>query len=168
MNHIYRLCWNRSSGQWVPASELASRAAPFLALRKRAVGHRALMLSVFTASLCAAGMAYAGTGAVGGQITSGSGQIQQVGNTTTIRQDSSTLTLNWQSFNIAPNQSVDFLQPSAISATSSPNEFSCGVPLKSISPSTTPRNTAAGSKTSCAKQKIRPASRIGFSLSGFN
>ena len=58
-------------------------------------------------------MAYAGTGAVGGQITSGSGQIQQVGNTTTIRQDSPTLTLNWQSFNIAPNQSVDFLQPSS-------------------------------------------------------
>ena len=58
-------------------------------------------------------MAYAGTGAVGGLITAGSGQIQQVGNTTTIRQDSPTLTLNWQSFNIAPNQSVDFLQPSS-------------------------------------------------------
>ncbi len=71
------------------------------------------MLSVFAASLCAAGIAYAGTGAVGGQITSGSGQIQQVGNTTTIRQDTPTLTLNWQSFNIAPNQSVDFLQPSS-------------------------------------------------------
>ena len=111
MNHIYRLCWNRASEQWVPASELATRAAPVQVSRKRTVGRRALMLSVLTASLCAAGVAYAGNGPMGGQIMSGSGQIQQVGNTTTIRQDSSTLTLNWQSFNIASNQTVDFLQP---------------------------------------------------------
>ncbi|GLQ45809.1 hypothetical protein GCM10007862_08600 [Dyella lipolytica] len=113
MNHIYRLCWSRANGQWVPTSELANRSAPIVASRKRMIGHRALMLSVLAASLCAAGMAYAGNGPSGGQITSGSGQIQQVGNTTTIRQNSSTLTLNWQSFNIAPNQTVDFLQPSS-------------------------------------------------------
>ncbi|GLQ99726.1 YDG domain-containing protein [Dyella mobilis] len=70
-----------------------------------------LVLSVLAASLCAAGAAYAGNGPVGGQIVGGSGQIRQVGNTTTIVQTSPTLSLNWQSFNIAPNQTVDFLQP---------------------------------------------------------
>ncbi|RUL65924.1 filamentous hemagglutinin N-terminal domain-containing protein [Dyella dinghuensis] len=115
MNRIYRLCWNRASEQWVPASELADSAAPAPLSRKRIVGHRAVMLSVLAASLLAAGAAYAGGGPIGGQITSGSGQIQQVGNTTIIQQNSQTLTLNWQSFNIGANQTVDFQQPGSSS-----------------------------------------------------
>jgi trimeric autotransporter adhesin len=70
-----------------------------------------LVLSALAASICAASVAYAGNGLVGGQVVSGSGQIQQVGNTTTIVQNSPTLSLNWQSFNIAQNQTVDFQQP---------------------------------------------------------
>lgn len=69
------------------------------------------MLSALAASLCAAGVAYAGNGPTGGQVVSGSGQIRQVGNTTTIVQTSPTLSLNWQSFNIAPDQTVNFQQP---------------------------------------------------------
>jgi filamentous hemagglutinin family protein len=115
MNRIYRLCWNRASQQWVPASELAHSAAPAPLSRKRIVGHRAVMLSVLAASLLAAGAAYAGGGPIGGQITSGSGQIQQIGNTTVIHQNSQTLTLNWQSFDIGANQTVDFLQPGSSS-----------------------------------------------------
>jgi filamentous hemagglutinin family protein len=79
------------------------------------VGHRAVMLSVLAASLLAAGAAYAGGGPIGGQITSGAGQIQQLGNTTVIQQNSQTLTLNWQSFNIGANQTVDFVQPGSSS-----------------------------------------------------
>ena len=70
------------------------------------------MLSVLAASLSAAGVVYAG-GPSGGQIVGGSGQIQQTGAITTIRQNSPTLMLNWQSFNIAPNETVDFVQPSS-------------------------------------------------------
>jgi trimeric autotransporter adhesin len=111
MNRIYRLCWNRASKQWVAASELASSAAPANLSRKRTVGHHMMMLSVMAASLCAAGLSHAGNGPAGGQIVGGSGQIQQVGNTTTIVQNSPTLSLNWQSFNIGQNQTVDFQQP---------------------------------------------------------
>ena len=71
------------------------------------------MLSVLAASLCVAGIAHAGNGMVGGQVVAGSGQIQQIGTTTIIHQNSATLTLNWQSFDIAPNQTVDFVQPGA-------------------------------------------------------
>jgi filamentous hemagglutinin family protein len=111
MNRIYRLCWNRANKQWVAASELASSATPVGVSRTRVLGHRSVMLSVMAASLFAAGMAHAGSGPMGGQIIGGSGQIQQVGNTTTIVQNSPTLNLNWQSFNIASNQTVNFLQP---------------------------------------------------------
>ena len=115
MNHIYRLCWNRTSAQWIVASELAKNDARAPMSRKRTIGQRGLMLSVLAASLFAASVVYAGGGPLGGQITSGSGQIQQLGNTTIIQQSSPTLTLNWQSFNIAPNQTVDFVQPGSSS-----------------------------------------------------
>ena len=114
MNHIYRLCWNRASAQWVVASELAKNDASRL-LRKRTSDQRGWMLSVLAASLLVASVSYAGGGPLGGQITSGSGQIQQLGSTTIIQQSSPTLTLNWQSFNIAANQTVDFVQPGSSS-----------------------------------------------------
>jgi len=50
---------------------------------------------------------------VGGQVVSGSASIAQSGNTTTIRQSSPDLVLNWQSFSIGSQETVDFLQPSA-------------------------------------------------------
>jgi filamentous hemagglutinin family protein len=112
MNRIYRLCWNRSLSQWVPASELAQRSRPGNGPRKSAgAGQRVLSLSLLAMSLGVATSAYAGNTPTGGQIVSGAGQIQQVGNVTTIRQDSSTLMLNWQSFNVGAGQTVDFVQP---------------------------------------------------------
>ncbi|GGA02689.1 YDG domain-containing protein [Dyella caseinilytica] len=112
MNHIYRLCWNRSLSQWVPASELAHTTQVGGGSRKRSVtGQRSMALSLLAMSLSMAGLAHAGAAPTGGQIVSGSGQIQQVGHVTTIRQDSSTLMLNWQSFNVGSDQTVDFLQP---------------------------------------------------------
>lgn len=48
---------------------------------------------------------------VGGQISSGSGQITQNGGTTTIEQQSNRLAINWDSFNILNNESVRFNQP---------------------------------------------------------
>ncbi len=51
---------------------------------------------------------------VGGQVASGAGSISQSGSNTNIQQSSQNLSLNWQSFNIAPQETVNFLQPSAI------------------------------------------------------
>jgi filamentous hemagglutinin family protein len=50
---------------------------------------------------------------VGGQVVSGSGSISRSGATTTIGQVSPTLSLNWQGFNIAPGETVNFVQPSS-------------------------------------------------------
>ena len=115
MNHIYRLCWNRSLSQWVPASELAhtTQVRGGGSRKRGTAGQRVMALSLLAMSLSMAGLAHAGTAPTGGQIVSGSAQIQQLGNTTTIRQNSQTLSLNWQSFNIAPDQTVDFLQPNS-------------------------------------------------------
>ncbi len=47
----------------------------------------------------------------GGQISAGSGQITQSGSKTTINQGSQNLAVNWQSFGIASNERVNFVQP---------------------------------------------------------
>ena len=113
MNRIYRLCWHRATAQWVPASEFALSTAPGGPRRTSPASHRILILSALTLALSTTGLAW---GAVtGGQITAGSGNVSQTGATTTVKQNSQTLSLNWQSFNIAPNETVNFVQPGSSS-----------------------------------------------------
>ena len=50
---------------------------------------------------------------LGGQVTSGSGNISHSGATTSITQNSQNLSINWDSFNVAASETVNFIQPSA-------------------------------------------------------
>jgi len=47
----------------------------------------------------------------GGVVTSGSANISQVGNTTNITQNTGKVSINWNKFNIASNETVNFKQP---------------------------------------------------------
>ena len=53
--------------------------------------------------------------AEGGQVIHGQGEISRNGNATSVNQQSNALILNWANFNIAPNERVQFLQPSSSS-----------------------------------------------------
>lgn len=53
----------------------------------------------------------------GGTVTSGSATINQNGSVTTINQSTQKASINWNSFNIAPSETVNFVQPSAQSVT---------------------------------------------------
>ena len=116
MNGIFRVCWNRTLARWVVTSELARRVT-----RGRngssycsAAGlPRAFLFGVFGLSLGASTATWAGP--TGGQVTSGSGQITQSSNTTTIQQASQSLSLNWQSFDVGSQETVNFVQPNASS-----------------------------------------------------
>ncbi|HTO58332.1 MAG TPA: filamentous hemagglutinin N-terminal domain-containing protein, partial [Pseudomonadales bacterium] len=59
------------------------------------------------------GATAADAGPNGGQVTAGTGTIEQAGSTTTIDQSSNKLAINWQSFDIGAGESVRFNQPSA-------------------------------------------------------
>jgi filamentous hemagglutinin family protein len=61
-------------------------------------------------SIVFSGEALAG-GPTGGVVVGGSGSITQSGNSTVINQVSQKLALNWQTFNLAANESVLFNQP---------------------------------------------------------
>jgi filamentous hemagglutinin family protein len=100
MNRIFRLVWNESLNAYVPAAETARGRGKS--------SHRKLLAAALSLS---AGIAQAGP--TGGQVTGGSGTITQGGSTTTISQSSQNLFLNWQTFNIAPQETVDFVQPNA-------------------------------------------------------
>ena len=134
MNRIYRLVWSRVTNTWVAVSENTRRRGK--SGRGRVVGRKAIVAAL---SLAWAPLAYAGqiveskqpaisarnlrpcippgcqrsTQPVGGQVVSGMASITESGDTTTVRQSSPDLVLNWQSFNIGSQDTVDFLQPSA-------------------------------------------------------
>src|SRR5579859_3535662 len=81
---------------------------------------RGLKAAVRAASLLA-GMTCLATSAFanpqGGQVVGGQGNITAPNsNLTLINQASSKLIINWSSFNIGANQTVQFLQPSASAA----------------------------------------------------
>ncbi|MBN3853323.1 filamentous hemagglutinin N-terminal domain-containing protein [Paraburkholderia sp. Ac-20340] len=115
MNHIYRLCWNRSLSQWVVVSEIAGRCAGRGAARSRGGVRTVIALLVAGAlALCTAAV-YAAGGPSGGQVVAGVGTITQAGSTTTIQQGSPTLQLSWQSFNVGAGQTVNFVQPGSSS-----------------------------------------------------
>ena len=68
----------------------------------------------FAAALLIGPVALSGVvaaGPTGGQVTTGSGQITQSGTTTTIKQNTPALGLDWLSFNVAANETVNFVQP---------------------------------------------------------
>lgn len=100
MNRIYRLVWNQLLNAWVAVAETARG-------RGKGPGRK---LVVAALSLTAA---LAQAAPDGGQVVSGAGSIAQSGSTTTVTQSSQNLSLNWKSFNIAPQETVNFVQPSA-------------------------------------------------------
>jgi len=53
----------------------------------------------------------------GGQVTSGQASIHSAESLTTINQSTANATIDWQSFNIGQNETVNFIQPNASSTT---------------------------------------------------
>jgi filamentous hemagglutinin family protein len=102
LNHVFRLIWSHALNRWIPVAETMCGKG-----RRSTRPLIAASLSL-TASVVAAGP-------LGGQVITGTGTITQSGATTTILQASQTLSLNWKSFNIAPQETVDFVQPSVTS-----------------------------------------------------
>lgn len=102
MNHIYRLVFEAATGQWKAVGEC---------VRGRGKAGRVCDGRVLAALVLVAGSALAAP--QGGGVSAGSGSISVNGATTTITQTSPKLSLNWQSFSVGTNETVNFQQPSA-------------------------------------------------------
>jgi filamentous hemagglutinin family protein len=108
VNRIYRLVWSRGRSAWVAVAETSRRRG-----KSGRTSSASSAVQALAAALSLALMPLAHASPTNGQVVSGKGSISQSGETTTIRQSSQNLSINWQSFNIAPLETVDFLQPDA-------------------------------------------------------
>ena len=132
MNRIYRLVWNRRLGVLQVTSELTRSRTKGGRIAKGGM-HRAAWLAGVPLSLplmalaatpstsinttkvalTAAAPVAANALPTGGQVTSGSGYLAQRGDTLTITQQSQNLSVDWLTFNIGRQSTVDFVQPDA-------------------------------------------------------
>ena len=100
MNNVYRIVWNQVLSAWVAVAESA---------KGRGKGSsRKLVAAALSLST-----SFALAAPAGGEVVSGTGNIAHAGNTTTITQSTQNLSLNWKSFNIGTQETVNFVQPSA-------------------------------------------------------
>jgi filamentous hemagglutinin family protein len=106
LNHVYRIVWSQVLDAWVAVAEITRARG-----KTAKTSHRRLTSVV--AALLSLSASLAQGAPAGGQIASGSGSISQAGATTTVRQGSLKLSVNWASFNVAPQEAVNFVQPSA-------------------------------------------------------
>jgi trimeric autotransporter adhesin len=132
MNRIYRLVWSQVNRAWVPVAETAKGRGKSGRARSTSIASRNVLATAI--SLALGSVAHAspptatcvsptcGTSALsvaslplGAQVLSGSARITQSGSTTDIRQSSPDVSIDWLSFNVGSQATVDFIQPSASS-----------------------------------------------------
>ena len=104
MNRTYRLVWNSTLSAFIAVAENAKG-------RGKSGSARKLIAAALSLASAAFIVPEAMAGPTGGQISAGAGSIAQSGNTTTIIQSTQNLAINWQSFGISGNETVNFSQP---------------------------------------------------------
>jgi len=109
LNHIFRLVWSDVLNAWIAVAENTKGRG------KGKNSRHKLVAAALSLTAVAFALPEALAGPTGAQVNSGSATINQSGNTTTINQSSNNLSLNWNNFNIAPQETVNFVQPSASS-----------------------------------------------------
>ena len=133
MNHCYRIVWSESRSAWMVVSETARSSgkdggtkcdsSTSVIARSEATRRSQSPVPIFkTLALCLA-LAFAAPISAwanppaanalptGGQVAAGQAGISQSGAQMTVQQASQRAVINWQSFNIGQNASVQFVQP---------------------------------------------------------
>lgn len=116
MNRSYRSLWNDSTGTFVAVLENASSAGKKTSSGVHAAGIGAqFALQALAVSVMLAFTGHALAQPAGGVVAAGAASISTGAGNTTINQSSQNAVINWQSFNIAAGQSVQFVQPGSSS-----------------------------------------------------
>jgi filamentous hemagglutinin family protein len=97
---ILRVAWSEATSARIAVTEITR-------------DHGKVSHCTFVAAALSLGAIAACAEPRGGQVTAGAGNISQSGVTTTITQSSPSLSVDWQTFDIAAAETVNFVQPSA-------------------------------------------------------
>jgi filamentous hemagglutinin family protein len=111
MNRVFRIVWNASLGVWQAVGEIGKGAGKGTSDQRKKRHASALAGAVFLLSP----HVYSASLPSDGVVTSGSGAISQQGNTLNITQNSNKMVIDWQSFSVGKDNTVNFIQPSASS-----------------------------------------------------
>lgn len=117
MNRIYRSIWNARTATFVAVSENAKSSGKKTLSRLSAPVNKmgAFVIKALSASV----MLICGVNVYalpsGGVVASGGATINSGAASTTITQSTPNAVINWQSFNVAAGQTVQFVQPNAAS-----------------------------------------------------
>jgi filamentous hemagglutinin family protein len=114
MNSSYRSLWNDSTGTFVAVPENASSAGKKTSsgVNATGVGTRFALQALAVSVMLTFG-ANALAQPTGGMVAAGAATISSGATSTTINQSTQNAVINWQSFNIAAGQSVQFVQPNS-------------------------------------------------------
>ncbi|WP_027848547.1 filamentous hemagglutinin N-terminal domain-containing protein [Marinospirillum minutulum] len=124
MNNLFKVVWNKNRQVWQAVSEYASSngKATKASSGTRQGANLSLknLLSQFAAGslliITLPSFALANNLPTGGQVTVGNGQISSKGQNMTINQTSQNMVVDWQSFSIGKDASVNFVQPNTQAA----------------------------------------------------
>ncbi len=114
MNHVYQLVWSEARGQYVVASEHSrsqgrkGRGATVVAMGGLLAG----LLGMMDASAVDANAL-----PTSGTVTAGAATLATSGATLNVNQTSDRAAINWQSFSVGSNATVNFNQPNASAVT---------------------------------------------------
>jgi filamentous hemagglutinin family protein len=116
MNCSYRSLWNDSTGTFVAVSENARSAGKKTSSSVNAAGgNTRFTLQALAVSVMLSFGANALAQPTGAAVAAGAATISTSATSTTINQSTQNAIINWQSFNIASGQSVQFVQPNSSS-----------------------------------------------------
>lgn len=114
MNRIFRSIWNVKTGTFVAVPENAKSAGKKTSSGAAAKGANVYFaLKVLAMSLMMSFGANVYALPVGGVVVEGGATINSGAGSTVITQSTQNAAINWQSFNIAPGESVQFVQPNS-------------------------------------------------------
>jgi filamentous hemagglutinin family protein len=104
LNHVYRLVWSEAANAYIAVAE---------GTRGRGKRNRGAGALLAAALLGGTGLAQAQSAPLptGGSIAAGRGSIVEKGSAMTVTQGSDRLVVNWNSFDIGAQSSVNFVQP---------------------------------------------------------
>lgn len=116
MNHVYRVIFNRVLGVWQAVTEIAKSQGKIGGAVKRHARKLAAIAAMASGASAAAQPA-PNQLPQGGQVVAGKITIQQSGAQMQVNQTTQKGIVNWQSFDVGRDASVQFNQPNADAAT---------------------------------------------------
>ncbi|MBU3564166.1 autotransporter-associated beta strand repeat-containing protein, partial [Polynucleobacter sp. Tro8-14-1] len=123
LNRMFKVIWSKAQGAWVAVSEIVRAHGKEQSLTR--ITRKFAIAAVMSGGAAIAAPPAANQLPTGGQIAAGVASMMTNGNMMTVTQSSNRAAINWNTFDIGSQASVNFVQPSAnsvaLNRVNSPN-----------------------------------------------